>query len=365
MAGFRDFQTTNGGKNRPIPPKVLDDSWTVVWLYVETPDGRFEQTGRPGFLPPPMLENRDYLRRPGPAVDHDGPSALWVLVMINLGALVLRQLFTADNGLPAGALSVTALQEGGWWTVFTHLFIHSDWSHLLPNLALLIFAGRRLLEDIGTRHFLYIYLVSGWVGAAVILLLHPQSPLIGASACVSGVIGAYAALHPERSITKWMGAWAPRLRAVSAFRGLVISFAMLEIFASVISRETYYLPMIHDIAHGAHAAGLLTGWLYARHLAPALGNFYHREDFFPQGLRRRRDTESPPVSAKAGVRQGGLHAEPDSPAAAPVPLSNDEFLRQAVDPVLDKLYASGMASLTPAERKILDEAANRFARRDP
>ncbi len=53
----------------------------------------------PGFLSPLMLENRDYLRRPGPAVDHDGPSVLWVLVMINLGALVLRQLFTAETGV--------------------------------------------------------------------------------------------------------------------------------------------------------------------------------------------------------------------------------------------------------------------------
>ena len=321
-----------------------------------------------GFLSAPMLENRDYLRRPGPAMDHDGPSVLWVLVMINFGALVLRQLFTTATEVPAGALSVHALQEGEWWTVFTHLFIHSDWSHLLPNMALLVLAGRRLLADTGTRHFLYIYLVSGWVGAAVILLLHPEAPLIGASACVSGVLGACAARHPDRSITRWIGAWAPRLRAVSAFRGLVISFVLLEIAASVTNREIYYLPMIHDMANGAHAAGLLTGWLYARHLAPALENFYHREDFFPQGLRRRRDTESPPVSARAGARQGvgeGGHFQPDAPLAVPPPLGNDEFLRQSVDPVLDKLYASGMASLTPAERKILDEAANRFARREP
>ena len=148
----------------------------------------------------------------------------------------------------------------------------------------------------------------------------------------------------------------------------MISFVLLEIAASVTNREIYYLPMIHDMANGAHAAGLLTGWLYARHLAPALENFYHREDFFPQGLRRHRDTESPPVSARAGARQGGgegVHFQPDAPLAVPPPLGNDEFLRQSVDPVLDKLYASGMASLTPAERKILDEAANRFARREP
>ena len=305
-----------------------------------------------------MLEDRHSLHRPAPGLE--GPSVLWVLVLVNAGALVLRLLFSADRVEPAGAVSVTALQSGEWWTVFTHSFVHADPVHLLCNMTLLFLAGRRVLADAGPRHFLYIYLVSGWVAAAVSLLLHPDRALIGASGSVGGVIAAYAALHPERSVTAWMGAWAPRLRARNLFYGFFAASAILAGLA-VVTGE-YYLPLVHDMGHAAHAAGLLTGWLYARHLAPALENLYHREEFFPLGRRRRRDTESPPVPARAGLRHRENAADPEPVPGAPPLMTNDEFLRKAVDPVLDKLYASGMASLTPAERQILDEAASRFSR---
>lgn len=308
-----------------------------------------------------MTEDDDYLRRTDPGAE--GPSVLWMLVLVNAGALVLRLLFSADASPPAGAISVEALQQGAWWTVFTHSFIHADAAHLIINLAVLILAGRRVLAEAGPRHFLYIYLVSGWVAAAVTLLLQPDRALIGASGSVGGVIAAYAALHPERSVTAWMGAWAPRLRARNLFFGFLAASAALATLA--VSTSDYQFPMVHDMGHAAHAAGMLTGWLYARHLAPALESLYHREEFFPQGRRRRRrDAEPPPVPAQAGLRHRENAEEPDflPPPAPPAPLSNDEFLRQSVDPVLDKLYATGMASLTPAERQILDEAANRFSK---
>lgn len=311
-----------------------------------------------------MLEERDYLSRTHPAaVAQDGPSLVVVLMLVNVGALVLRQLFSADVTQLAGAISVASLQRGEWWTVFTHAFVHADWMHLLPNMGFLFLAGRRVLADAGPRHFLYIYLVSGWVAAAATLLLHPDMPLVGASGCIAGVFGAYAALHPGRSVTAWLGGWAPYLSARSLFFGVLIVSVGLEILAQA-TGAAWQLPMIHGVGHSAHAAGLLTGWLYARHLAPALANLYHREDFFPQGLRRRhRETESAPVTAGTHAARRLHHPDPVFAESPPAPLSNDEFLRQAVDPVLDKLYASGMSSLTEDERKILDEAANRFARR--
>jgi len=284
--------------------------------------------------------------------------------MINVMALVLRQLFTANPTPPAGAISVSALQLGEWWTVVTHLFTHADWGHLGVNVVALLLMGRRVLADTGLRHFFYIYLVSGWVAAAVTLLLHPGSVLFGASGCVAGVFGAYAALHPERSVTDRLGAWAPRLRARFLFYGLLAASLGLEIFV-VLTENTLHVPFVHGVGHAAHAAGLLTGWLYARHLSPSLANLYHREEFFPQGLRRRhRDVETPAVSARSSAHRQAHHPLPDPifREAPPAPLSNDEFLRQAVDPVLDKLYATGMASLTESERHILDEAANRFSK---
>jgi membrane associated rhomboid family serine protease len=311
-----------------------------------------------------MKDPRDSLYRRSAMPRQEGPSIVVVLILLNVGVFVLRQLFVIDPQNIAGAISVNALQQGEWWTVVSHAFIHGDWFHLLMNMAVLFLAGGRVLADTGTRHFLYIYLVSVWVAAAATLLLHSHQPLIGASAGVAGVFGAYAALHPERSVTAWIGAWMPRLRVRSLFFGLVGAEIGLEVFA-MLTESTYRIPMVHDVAHMAHAAGMLTGWLYARHLAPVLDNFYHREEFFPQGLRRRhRETESAPVPARAATlrRVNDALPEPVFSESPPPPLTNDEFLRQAVDPVLDKLYASGMGSLTEAERRILDEAANRFSK---
>jgi membrane associated rhomboid family serine protease len=313
-----------------------------------------------------MMEDRDYLRKRHRGPTLEGPSAVVILVIINVTALVLRLIFTANPIPPAGAISVAVLQLGEWWTVFTHLFTHADWFHLGFNMAGLFLVGRRVLADTGLRHFVYIYLISGWIAAAFTLLLHPDATMYGASGCVSGVFGAYAALHPERSVTGRLGAWLPRLRARNLFYALLGTTIMLEVFARL-TEATLNLPMIHGVAHSAHAAGLLAGWLYARHLLPSLANLYHREEFFPQGLRRRhRDAESfVPSGSVVQRRVKDSLPEPVSSDSAPVPMTNEEFLRQSVDPVLDKLYATGMSSLTEAERCILDEAASRFSRKSP
>ncbi len=301
-----------------------------------------------------MFEERDFRRRPA-ATAAPGPSWLLLLGLVNLGVLVLRQLFNAQASPPAGAISVAALHKGEWWTVFTHGFIHADWLHLLPNLALLLVVGRRVLADIGPRLFLYLYLIGGCAAAAASLLLHPLSPLIGASGSIMALIGGYAALHPDRSVTTGMGAWVPRLSATNAFLGLLASSVALEAF-SLATSVRWSIPFVHNQAHAAHAAGLLTGWIYARHFTPPLPTIFHREEFFPQGLRRRH------ADAMAIAQPSPAHQQDRStaPAPAPPPLNNDEVLRQSVDPVLEKLYLSGMTSLTEDERRILGEAAQRF-----
>lgn len=313
-----------------------------------------------------MMEDRDYLRKRHRGTAVESPSAVVILIMINVTALVLRLLFTANPTPPAGAISVKALQLGEWWTVITHLYTHADWLHLGFNMVGLFLVGRRVLADTGLRHFLYIYLISGWIAAAVTLLLHPGVAMYGASGCVFGVFGAYAALHPERSVTDRLGAWMPRLRARNLFHALLGTAILLEVFASL-TEATLNLPMIHGVGHSAHAAGLLAGWLYARHLSPSLANLYHREEFFPQGLRRRHREAESFVSSGSVLQRRVKDTLPDSvfSDSAPVPVTNEEFLRQSVDPVLDKLYATGMDSLTEAERCILDEAANRFSKKSP
>lgn len=330
-----------------------------------------------------MPENlRRHRRRPGlparPALQ-DGPSLLFLLLAVNVIVYTLPHLVSGLPVEPGGLLSWEGLKEGKWWTVVTHMFVHKDTLHLVSNMALLWAAGRRVLADAGPRHFLYLYFGSGLASSLVSMLLHPSSPLLGASGCVAGVVGAYAALHPDRSITAWMGAFFPRLRARSFFFGLLFAEIILEVI-SLSTEATWNIPAIHGVSHSAHAAGLLAGWGYALLLAPALESLVLREDFFPQGLRRRRRDKETPESVPrsrvipvipAELLEEDSGDEEDSTATGgrrripgPKPVlakSNDEFLREAVDPVLDKLYAQGMNSLTEAEKAILHEAANRFS----
>lgn len=312
-----------------------------------------------------MLEDREYRRRRRFVVPsgQDYPPLVVGLVLANLVVFMVRQLLGAQPSELDGEISVRALQNGEWWTIFTHLFVHLDWAHVILNMLVLVLVSRRVHADAGPKHYLIIYLVSGWVAAAVTLMLHPTQEMAGASGCIAGVFGAYAALHPERSVTSFLGGWAPYLSARSLYFGMLLASFGLELF-SFYTRTEWNIPMVHGVAHAAHAAGLLAGWLYARQLSPTLESLYHREEFFPQGLRRRhREVESAPISAGSGSIRRVQGSLPDQVfnEVPPVPLSNDEFVREAVDPVLDKLYAQGMASLTEAERRILNEAANRFA----
>ncbi|MES2708123.1 MAG: rhomboid family intramembrane serine protease [Verrucomicrobiota bacterium] len=308
-----------------------------------------------------MPEDRDHHRRQSAARSprQEGPSLLFILLLVNVVAFAAPGLAGASPAEPAGMLSVAGLRSGEWWTVFTHLFIHNDPIHLISNLALLWLAGRRVLADTGPRHFLHLYFGSGLLAAAVSLLLHPASPLLGASGCVAGVMGAYAALHPDRSVTARLGAFFPRLSARNFFFGVFFAEVILEAAATA-TEKSWNIPLLHGVAHAAHATGLITGWLYARHLAPGLDSLYQREDFFPQGLRRRRkEVEALPMHVRGrSVPEMPMEFLPEMPPEK----SNDEFLREAVDPVLDKLYAHGMGSLTEEERAVLNEAANRFSR---
>jgi membrane associated rhomboid family serine protease len=335
-----------------------------------------------------MPENLRRQRRrsgsPARQAPQDGPSLLFLLLAVNVLVFTLPRLIGGLPAEPGGMLSWEALKAGQWWTVATHVFVHNDALHLVSNMALLWAAGRRVLADAGPRHFLYIYFGSGLAAAVVSMLLHPSSPLLGASGCVTGVVGAYAALHPDRSITAWMGAFFPRLRARSFFFGVLFAEIILEV-VSLSTESSLTIPAVHGVAHAAHAAGLLAGWGYAQLLAPVLDTLCLREDFFPQGLRRRRRDSQTPESVQSGCRPNSVPVIPleflegeeddgeDSAAAGssrrqsarPAVRSNDEFLREAVDPVLDKLYAHGMNSLTEAEKAILHEAATRFSTSGP
>lgn len=290
---------------------------------------------------------------------------LTVLVVILVAAHGLR-LFAmpVPPGVPPpGALSMDALTRGEWWTVLTSLFTHEGLWHLLPNLILLMLAGRPVERDGGPRHFTYIFLASAWVGAAVFLMTNREQAVIGASGGAIGMVGAFIAMNGDYNVMRPFQRFVRlRLRAKYLFPALLVVFIAQEIVARTvkgIAWEGFYRE-----AHLVHAAGLLTGWLYGRRLSVEARMREEWADFFPQGMRRRfQRRESTDLPVAAGLPLQEITDGESPPPPVPVrELTDTEFLREQVDPVLEKLYASGADKLTPEERAVLEEASRRFSR---
>lgn len=87
-------------------------------------------------------------------------------------------------------------------TIFTSMFLHGGWMHLIGNMGYLWIFGDNIEASLGSRRYLIFYLVCGVAAALAQVVVAPGSdiPMIGASGAISGVLGAYMMLHPKANI---------------------------------------------------------------------------------------------------------------------------------------------------------------------
>ncbi len=87
-------------------------------------------------------------------------------------------------------------------SLFTSMFLHGGWLHLIGNMLFLWVFGRNLEDLIGGGRFLVFYLVCGLIAAVVHVIFNPYSrtPTIGASGAIAGVMGAYLIKFPRARI---------------------------------------------------------------------------------------------------------------------------------------------------------------------
>jgi membrane associated rhomboid family serine protease len=97
-----------------------------------------------------------------------------------------------------GNCSVPAGHPSPFLTVFTSMFLHGGWFHVIGNMLYLWIFGDNIEDRLGHGRFLVFYLASGVAAALAQTAMSPTSrvPMIGASGAVSGVLGAYLVLFP-------------------------------------------------------------------------------------------------------------------------------------------------------------------------
>lgn len=86
--------------------------------------------------------------------------------------------------------------------LFTSMFLHGGWMHLIGNMLFLHIFGDNVEDRLGHGRFLVFYLLSGLCAAFTQILIGPLSsvPMVGASGAIAGVLGAYILLFPQSKV---------------------------------------------------------------------------------------------------------------------------------------------------------------------
>ena len=252
---------------------------------------------------------------------------VWLTAVVFIAQLVCK-LFQWNVGPDLDALAYVfglngeRLAHGFVWQPLTYMLLHDGIWHILVNLLMLWMFGREVEYFIGPKAFTRLYVFAGLLGGGFWLLFNllQPGPLVGASAAVLGCVIAFATLFPERELTFLVFFVLPVTIRAKYMALIAIAFDL----APLLTHQTTH------IAHLAHLGGAALGYVYIKGLGYGTTP---RWLLWLQNLKPRR-----------------------SPKPAPRPQSRDEFIRDEIDPILDKISREGMHSLTRRERKILESA---------
>lgn len=221
------------------------------------------------------------------------------------------------------------------WEPVTYMFLHSTENlfHVFFNMLVLYFFGCEMENVLGTKRFVRLYFACGIIAGVGWLLMGlfrgDPGVCIGASGAVYGVMGAFAAMFPGRVITLFLFFVLP---VSMTARTMIIGLGVMSLVLMFSSDG--------NIAHSAHLAGGLAGYLYGLLIAGnpgILGGDLFDEDAGGGEI-------IPEIKARLRRRTMRL-LEDESPD------------QEEVNRILEKISAGGMESISSSEREVLEKAS--------
>ena len=309
----------------------------------------------PDYFHPAMLEDRDYMRAAEYNPRRRMAAPVWVIILVVNIVVFLIEFASGPQAVKTcfqyGALSLEGLKAGFVWQFLTFQFLHGGLPHLVMNMVVLYFFARPVETALGKTTFLKLYLLSGVAGGLLQVLLGVwwprfDGPLVGASAGLCGLIAAFALISPDS--TFYIGFVLP-IRAKYFLPVMIAISILFTVFPIPI-------PFLKDakVAHAAHLGGTLFGIFYIRHII-------HWRWHWPWRKQSSRSDQAPRQLVSVRAKKSPAWGRPQLNADDVLPAA--EFISKEVDPILDKISAHGLQSLTERERKILEAARKKMAKR--
>jgi len=270
-----------------------------------------------------------------------------LLLLIILGFTTWQGL-NNPTVIPRYVFSTEAIRfRRQWIRLVSPAFLHASWGHFAGNAITLFFFGRNLENQLGSGFLLGIFFVSVAGGHALCLLLHRHGEYqaLGASGGALGLLFSAILLSPGMRIF-----FFPLPIPIPAW---IYAIGFLFYTLSSLRGGT-------GVSHEAHLGGMLTGSLVTLIQFPGL---LSHQPFL--------------ITTLLLLGGGGVWYFHVNPGRVPgflkfrlrsqldhMRTSRDHKSSQRVDDLLDKVSKHGIQSLTPRERKLLEEASrNRGGRR--
>jgi len=181
------------------------------------------------------------------------------LYELSLGSAGAQQLIEQFGIVPRSFLNSFGATEIA--TVYSSMFLHAGWAHLLSNMLALYIFGDNVEDRMGKVGYLIFYLLGGTLAGLAQIYSDQGSiiPMIGASGAIAAVLGAYIVLYPRARVLTVIPIWViPFFIELYAgvYLGIWFLTQLLSGTAAIVARSS---QTEGGVAFWAHAGGFVAG----------------------------------------------------------------------------------------------------------
>jgi len=191
------------------------------------------------------------------------PIATILIILANAGAFLL-ELTGGDAFVNQWSVIPAHITSGrDWITVFTAMFMHAGWLHIIGNMLFLWAFGPQIEDLMGPLRFLIFYLAGGAAAMLAQVFIAPAStiPNLGASGAIAAVMGAFLVTYPrDRIRTLIFLGWFIDAEFIPAILlvGIWFLLQLLNQFAAIAQVQS------GGVAYMAHIGGFVFGLIFNR-----------------------------------------------------------------------------------------------------
>jgi membrane associated rhomboid family serine protease len=130
------------------------------------------------------------------------PAITVLMILVNVFVFVLELMHGEPFVVRWSAVPADIVSGHHWLAIFTAMFMHGGWSHIIGNMIFLWAFGPEIEDAMGRLRYLVFYLVGGLVAMLAQIAASPHStiPNLGASGAIAAVMGAFLVTYPRDRI---------------------------------------------------------------------------------------------------------------------------------------------------------------------